>query len=73
MVTKPKNGQPGKREESKARTRRALLETARRLFVEQGTQAVSVSGICKAADISRPTFYRCFPDKAALVEYLKTF
>jgi AcrR family transcriptional regulator len=53
-----------------AAQRRHLLDTAVGLFGERGSRDVSVSDLCHAANISRPTFYRCFPDKDALVATL---
>lgn len=50
--------------------RRSILEAAVELFRQHGSRAVSISQICQQADISRPTFYRCFPDKDALVRAL---
>ncbi|GEM_PF-2521477 len=50
--------------------REVILETAVALFIEQGAQAVSIAQICQRAHISRPTFYRCFEDKDALVDSL---
>lgn len=47
--------------------RHNILAAAVELFRRQGSKAVSISQICARAGISRPTFYRCFPDKAALV------
>ncbi|CAA0108549.1 Uncharacterised protein [BD1-7 clade bacterium] len=37
------------------------------LFLDEGTEAVSIARICKQANVSRPTFYRCFDDKGALL------
>lgn len=50
-----------------AQQRRSLIEAAVELFAQQGSRAVSISQICSLANISRPTFYRCFKDKEALV------
>ena len=50
--------------------REAIREAAAELFLEQGSQAVSISQICQRTHISRPTFYRCFEDKDALVNSL---
>lgn len=50
--------------------REAIREAAAVLFAESGSQAVSISQICKQAQISRPTFYRCFADKEALIASL---
>ena len=47
--------------------RRSILAAAVELFRQRGSRAVSISEICNEADISRPTFYRCFKDKDALV------
>ncbi len=48
--------------------KRGILEAAVFLFRQHGSRAVSISQICQQAGISRPTFYRCFPDKEALVD-----
>jgi len=37
------------------------------LFSEEGVSPVSIARICQRAGVSRPTFYRCFEDKDALV------
>lgn len=50
--------------------RESIREAAVSLFVEQGSQAVSIAQICARANISRPTFYRCFEDKQALIANL---
>lgn len=47
--------------------RAIIMQAAVRLFAEQGVRAVSIAQICSRADVSRPTFYRCFNDKDALV------
>lgn len=52
--------------------REAVVAAAVALFAEQGVEAVSISRICTAADVSRPTFYRCFPDKDALLRHIYT-
>jgi len=49
---------------------RNILEAAADLFLAEGTHSVSISQICQKADVSRPTFYRCFPDKSALLKHL---
>ena len=53
-----------------AQQRRSILEAAVGLFASAGTATVSVSAICKAAGVSRDTFYRCFDDKEALIDLL---
>ncbi|RMF14668.1 MAG: TetR/AcrR family transcriptional regulator [Candidatus Dadabacteria bacterium] len=47
--------------------KRKILDAAVRLFQAHGTEAVSIAEICAAAEVSRPTFYRAFPDKDALL------
>lgn len=46
---------------------RIILDAAVTLFAEHGSRAISVSQICQRAGVSRPTFYRCFKDKAELI------
>ena len=65
MTDKRSKPRPGLDEQ-----RRIVVRAAVRLFSEEGTAAVTISRICKAADVSRPTFYRCFPDKEALLEHV---
>ena len=45
----------------------AVLQAAIELFKANGIAETSISAICKKAGITRPTFYRCFTDKHALV------
>jgi len=40
------------------------------LFVELGTKSTSIAQICKQANVSKPTFYRCYKDKDELVSNL---
>ncbi|NND67820.1 MAG: TetR/AcrR family transcriptional regulator [Halioglobus sp.] len=48
--------------------RETIRRTAVSLFARAGTRSVSIAQICDAAQVSRPTFYRCYTDKNALVE-----
>jgi AcrR family transcriptional regulator len=57
----------GLRERKKLQTRQLLAETARRLFVEHGFEAVSVAAIARAADVSEATVFNYFPTKEDLV------
>jgi AcrR family transcriptional regulator len=52
------------------RTRAAILETAGRLFSEQGYQATSVGDVANAAGVSLGTVYQYFRDRSDLVAAL---
>jgi AcrR family transcriptional regulator len=47
--------------------RSKLVDAAVDLFSEHGSTNVSIGALCRHADVSRPTFYRCFDDKDALL------
>jgi AcrR family transcriptional regulator len=57
----------GLRERKKQRTRQLIADTARRLFVERGFDAVTVVEIARAADVAEKTVYNYFPTKEDLV------
>ncbi|MFF4363660.1 TetR/AcrR family transcriptional regulator [Streptomyces sp. NPDC001604] len=61
--------QPGLRERKKQRMYQEVSETAIRLFLERGFDAVSVAEVAAAAGISKPTLFRYFPAKEDLVLY----
>jgi len=46
----------------------AILEASRKLFWKHGLRRVTVEEICKAADTSKMTFYRFFPNKNELAK-----
>jgi len=47
--------------------RETIRQAAVAQFAQKGTRGVSIAQICAAARVSRPTFYRCYTDKDALV------
>lgn len=53
-----------------ARNRNRLLQSAQRLFVEQGIADVTMSAIARDAGVGKGTLYRHFPDKAAVCHAL---
>jgi AcrR family transcriptional regulator len=57
----------GLRERKKQQTRRAIRETAMRLFLERGFERVSVAEVARAADVSEQTVFNYFPTKEDLV------
>lgn len=57
----------GLRERKKQRTRNLIAETARRLFAERSFEAVPVSEVANAAEVSEATVYNYFPTKEDLV------
>ena len=58
---------PGRRERKKAATRRNIAETALRLFLERGYDAVGIREVAAAADVAVTTLFSHFAAKEALV------
>ncbi|MCD6475453.1 MAG: TetR/AcrR family transcriptional regulator [Anaerolineaceae bacterium] len=58
----------GLREEKEHSTRLHIMETAYRLFCENGIEATEMLQIAKETKISRPTLYRYFESKHVLAE-----
>jgi hypothetical protein len=54
---------PGLRERKKQRTRELIAETAKRLFSERGFDAVTVTDVANAAEVSSGTVFNYFPTK----------
>jgi len=61
------NSGTGLRERKKLQQRHRLADVAARLFAERGYDAVSVSDVARAADVSDQTVYNYFPTKPELV------
>jgi AcrR family transcriptional regulator len=58
---------PGLRERKKQQTHQLIADTARRLFAARGFEAVRVSEIAAAADVSEATVFNYFPTKEDLI------
>ena len=59
---------PGIEEQTDRITKAAIA-----LFIENGVKATSIAQICTQADVSKPTYYRCFKDKDELLQRLYQF
>ncbi|PRY28048.1 TetR/AcrR family transcriptional regulator [Pseudosporangium ferrugineum] len=57
----------GRRERKKAATRQKIADTALRLFVERGFEAVGIRDVAAAADVAVTTVFSHFASKEALV------
>jgi AcrR family transcriptional regulator len=51
----------------------AILEATRRVIAERGPTRFSLSAVAARAEVSRPTLYRWFPTKDALLAALSTY
>ena len=68
-LKKPATDRPAdKRLEKGQETRRAIVETATRLFAERGYAAVSIETVLAACEISRGALYHHFASKEELLE-----
>lgn len=52
-----------RRQRKKRQTRQLLVETAFRLFADQGYEQTTVAQIARAADVATKTFFNYFPSK----------
>ncbi|MFE6624194.1 TetR/AcrR family transcriptional regulator [Streptomyces sp. NPDC008086] len=68
-MSKPGTAGTGLRARKKQRMYQTVSDTAVRLFLEKGFDAVSVADVAAAAEISKPTLFRYFPTKEDLVLY----
>jgi AcrR family transcriptional regulator len=60
----------GRREQTKAANRAALLNAARVVFCEMGYGSASVRDVVRRTDLASGTFYNYFPDKESLFRAL---
>jgi AcrR family transcriptional regulator len=60
-------GELGLRERKKLRTRQLIAETAGRMFVEHGFDAVPIAAVAREAEVSEATVFNYFPTKEDLV------
>ncbi len=60
-------GQDGLRERNKRAMRQRLSDTAARMFVERGFDAVRVADVAEACGVTERTVFNYFPSKEALV------
>jgi AcrR family transcriptional regulator len=51
----------------------AILDATRRVIAERGPGTFTMSAIASAAGVSRPTLYKWFPTKEALLDALTTY
>ncbi len=58
---------PGRRERKKAATRQKIADTALRLFLERGYEAVGIREVAAEADVAVTTLFSHFASKEALV------
>ncbi|AHH97241.1 TetR/AcrR family transcriptional regulator [Kutzneria viridogrisea] len=58
---------PGRRERKKAATRQKIADTAMRLFLERGYDAVGIRDVAAEADVAVTTVFSHFASKEALV------
>lgn len=56
--------------ETKQATRQAILQTAQKLFSQQGFEATTTRDIARAASIGIGTLFNYFPTKEAIAHYL---
>jgi AcrR family transcriptional regulator len=56
----------GKREQTKAANRAAILDAAREVFAELGYDAAGVRDVIRRTELASGTFYNYFPDKEAV-------
>jgi len=68
LVAETTQAPPRRTDRRRERTRRALVDAARRILAEQGTTDVSIQEITDTADVGFGSFYNHFETKAELFE-----
>jgi AcrR family transcriptional regulator len=61
---------PGRREETKAANRAAILDAAREVFADLGYGAATVRDVVRRTQLASGTFYNYFPDKESVLRAL---
>ena len=61
-------GAPGRGQARTRLARRAVIESARALFVEHGYQATTIEAISQRSDVPAPTIYRLFSSKLGILK-----
>lgn len=64
---KAAGAQPTRRERTRAATRAEILDAARRLLIEGGTERVTLRGIAGELGMTAPALYRYFDSREALI------
>jgi AcrR family transcriptional regulator len=68
--TRGESAPEGRREQSKAANRQAILDAARRVFAQLGYEAASVRDIIRGTELASGTFYNYFKSKEEVFEAL---
>jgi AcrR family transcriptional regulator len=58
----------GKRAQTKANNRRAILDAAQEIFTEMGYGAASIRDVVRRSGLAAGTFYNYFPDKQSVFQ-----
>jgi AcrR family transcriptional regulator len=61
---------PSRRDRVRAATTQEIIETARRLLVEQGAEAVSLRAIARQMGMTAPALYRYFDSHEVLIKFV---
>jgi len=61
-------GGTGKRAQTKANNRRAILDAAQEIFTEMGYGAASIRDVVRRSGLAAGTFYNYFPDKQSVFQ-----